>query len=203
MVPPLPREILRWWSIARTGECGHKVGFWLRSMFFHHGAKCFALHVELLEDLLIQTVRQQADRKFNVRKDPGEFHNNLRNRLYDIAYGERLTFIKLLCRLPSIGVDLDTWPPSERESQLFPYWEAETLRALPTSDAKWLFGRMLAIHGCEEFLPDPDGASRSENQMTWTDQCLLKIDWELDDDTSGQLPVTRKGLSPHLHIMQF
>lgn len=195
MVPSLPREILRWWSIARTGECEHKRGLWLKTIFYRHGAKSFSLHVELLGDLLLQTLRHEADRKFTVRKDPGKFHDNLRTCLYDIAYGERMTFIKLLCRnLPSIDVDLDTWPPSERESQLFPYWEAKTLRALPTSDAKWLFRRMLAIHGCEEFLPVPDGASRSKNQMSWTAQCLLKIDWELEEDASGQLPVARKGL---------
>lgn len=200
MGPPLPHEILRWWSIARTGKIQNKSGFWLRSIVSHNGPECFSLHLELLEDLLLQTLRQQADRRFNIRKDPREFHRSLNACVSDIPSEERLTFIKFLCRnLPSIHVDLDAWPPSERESQLFPYWN---LQNLPTSDAKWLFGRMLAIHGCEEFLPDPDGACRSENQMTWTDQCLLKIDWELEEDTGGQLPVTRKGLSPDLHIMQ-
>ncbi|RLL95651.1 hypothetical protein CFD26_102472 [Aspergillus turcosus] len=192
--PPLPREILRWWSIARTGKIQNKPGFWLRSIVSHNSPECFSLHLELLEDLLLQTLRQQeADRRFNVRKDPEEFRKNLGHYLCDIQSEARATFIKFICRkLPSIDVDLDTWPPSERESQLFPYWN---LRVFPTSDAKWLFGRMLAIHGCEEFLPDPDGASRSKSQMTWTDQCLLKIDWEVEEDTSGQLPVARKVLA--------
>ncbi|KAF7172544.1 hypothetical protein CNMCM6106_006696 [Aspergillus hiratsukae] len=195
-MPPLPREILRWWSIARTGKIQNKSSFWLRSIVSHNGPECFSLHRELLEDLLLQTLRQQADRRFSVRKDPREFHRSLNACVSDIPSEERLTFMKFLCRnLPPIDVDLDTWPPSERESQLFPHWGLETLRALPTSDAEWLFGRMLAIHGCEEFLPDPDGASRSKNQMTWTEQCLLKIDWELEDDTSGRLPVTRKVLA--------
>ncbi|GFF36796.1 hypothetical protein IFM51744_03239 [Aspergillus udagawae] len=196
MESSLPCEIVRWWSIARTGKIRYKWRFWLQSIFSHHGAKCFSPHLELLEDLLLQTLRQQADRKFNVRKNPKEFRNNLGRYVCDIPMEERLTFIKFLCRnLPSINVDLNTWPPSERESQLLPYWKEATLRDLPTSDAKWLFGRMLAIHGCEEFLPDPDGASADEDQMTWTDQCLLKIDWELDEDTSGQLPITRKALA--------
>ncbi|RHZ45462.1 uncharacterized protein CDV56_103721 [Aspergillus thermomutatus] len=193
---PLPREILRWWSIARTGKIPYKGTFWLQRLLFHNDAKSFSLHIELLEDFLLQTLRQQADRKFDIRTNPRDFYHHLSDHLYGIPCEERLTFIKFLCRkVPSIDVDLDTWPPSERESQLFPYWEERILRALPTSDAKWLFGRMLAIHGCEEFLPDPDGASPSQDRMTWTDQCLLKIDWEADEERSGQLPVAHKVLA--------
>ncbi|GFG13347.1 hypothetical protein IFM5058_06401 [Aspergillus udagawae] len=193
---PLRQEILRWWSIARAENIPIKGSFWLKRLLFNNDAEFFSLHLELLEDFLLQMLRQQADRKFNVRKDPGEFYKNLNNYLCEIPADGKLAFIKLLCRkLPSIDVDLDTWPPSERESQLFPYWKEEILQCLPTSDAKWLFSRMLAIHGCEEFLPDPVSASPNGNRMTWTDQCLLKIKWETDEDASGQLPVARKVLA--------
>ncbi|GIK04303.1 hypothetical protein Aspvir_008382 [Aspergillus viridinutans] len=193
---PLRHDVLRWWSIARAENIPFKGSFWLKRLLFNNDAKFFSLHLELLEDFLLQMFRQQADRKFNVRKDPGGFYKNLNNYLCEIPADGKLAFIKLLCRkLPSIDVDLDTWPPSERESQLFPYWKKEILQCLPTSDAKWLFSRMLAIHGCEEFLPDPDDASPNGNRMTWTDQCLLKINWETDEDASGQLPVARKVLA--------
>ncbi|KAF7176130.1 hypothetical protein CNMCM7691_001606 [Aspergillus felis] len=173
----LRHEILRWWSIARAENIPFKESFWLKRLLRNNDAKIFSLHLELLEDFILQMLRQQADRKSNVRGDPTEFYKNLNDYLCEIPAEVKLAFIKLLCRkLPSID-------------------NKEILQRLPTSDAKWLFSRMLAIHGCEEFLPDPDYASPNGNRMTWTEQCLLKIDWETDEDASGQLPVARKVLA--------
>lgn len=182
---PLVESVLRYWSDARISSFTAARRQW--------GTRPSTKHTEALESLLIDIVSQFPQQRLDVRRDRRAFDSRIVRLLDEIYPSSRLPFIKLFCRHAKfLGIDLDGWPPSERETHLFPAWDLRLLRALTPADAKWLFDRSLAINDCDEFLSLSDDVNG--NRIPWSDQCLLKTAWESHDPSPHNFPFTLKVL---------
>lgn len=194
----LINEIARWWSIARTGTIGSKEDLWLKRLLKYQSVASFAPHAELLETLVVESLPLPYLDTCLAKKDDdfsrSLFFSSVTALLRNTASELRLPFIKLICReTPSLQIDLNVWPPSDREAKLMPFWDISILRALPSADGQKLFDRMLAINECDEFLSHPIPGSATDGSTLWKNQCLLKIQWEREEHRP-HLPVTRKGM---------
>ncbi|OGM44213.1 hypothetical protein ABOM_007728 [Aspergillus bombycis] len=184
---PLFQEIIGCWSIARCGTTGtateSTVKRFTRSNYRSRPTRDDEMALESIMKLLINST---ADPRENLKDNSPLIETKL---LEQIAPSERLEFIRLFCQQSEhLKFDIEMAPPSEREKKLVPIWHFETLRVLPDTDAQRLFDRMLAIHGCKEFMPTPPEVQA----LSWTNQCLLKIGWEARATHTGDLPFSHK-----------
>lgn len=186
---PLFKHIIRYWSVARSRVAS------IASPCSQHRTHPSAKHTEALESLLIQVIGQIPQPTLDVRKDRTEFDSRVKHPLGEISREARFPFIKLFCRHAKfLDIDLDVWPPSERETHLFPAWDLSLLRSLPAADAELLFKRSLAINDCDEFLPPQEEVPGNGNRISWSEQCVLKAGWESHDANAHNFPLTHKGI---------
>ncbi|KAE8402861.1 hypothetical protein BDV37DRAFT_284356 [Aspergillus pseudonomiae] len=184
---PLFQEVIGCWSIARCGTTGTATESTVKRFTRSNNRSRPTRDDEMaLESILKRLINSTADPRENLKDARPLLEAKL---LEHIAPSERLAFIRLVCQhSEQLRFDIDMSPPSEREKKLVPIWHFETLRVLPDTDGQRLFDRMLAIHGCEEFIPTPPEVQT----LSWTDQCLLKIGWEARAAHTDDLPFSHK-----------
>ncbi|KAE8141671.1 hypothetical protein BDV38DRAFT_237306 [Aspergillus pseudotamarii] len=189
LTEPLFQEIIGCWSIARCGTTGNNTESTVERFTRSPSSSRPTTGDEMaLESLMTKLIRYASDPRENLKYDRPLIGTEL---LEQIAPSERFKFIRLFCgHSEHLRFDIDVSPPSERERKLVPIWDFKTLRVLPDTDGQYLFDRMLSIHGCEEFIPTPPEVQT----LSWINQCLLKIGWEVGMTDTDGLPFTQKAI---------
>lgn len=194
----LPVEIIRCWSLARFGPSINQGPFHptMKKARASSPSRPRAVNQAALERCLIEQVVQIRDERLSVQRKQAEFSRQLCQLLSYVHSDGKLEFLQLLCRhAPTLNFDLTVWPPSEEERKLLPIWEYRVLKMLPVSSSKALFQRLLQMHHCDTYLPS-DLLERNSWELLWENQCSLWANWERSAaETSGDFPVTLKGMS--------
>lgn len=195
LINDIPREIIRWWSIAKVGSSGDSgSNSIMEKVQRRHEPRPTVAHQEILKKLVVEEVLQQKDDKLDVQRRRYDFTRTVVGLLSLVGRECRIELLWLICKhSPFLNFDIRTVTPSEREVQLVPVWDYAVLQKLPPGDAKYLFSRSLSIYHCDEFLPSPGEVGREPWSLSWKEQCFLWADAEIATaQTIDDLVMTQK-----------
>ncbi|KAL4811713.1 hypothetical protein BDW67DRAFT_189415 [Aspergillus spinulosporus] len=192
----LSREIIQFWSISRFETVGGSPQGLVAEYRKRRRLKELSAYKVELEDCLIERVLQVKDESFqNHGEKRQQFSRTLNNLLCLVNIRGRMEFLELVCQhSPTLGFDLATWPPSQREQELMPCWDLDVLDKLRPEDSESLFIRSLHIYHCEDFLPSSDTRNTDLKMPSWEKQCLLWASLESAIPKRKGFPITLKAL---------
>lgn len=201
----LPKEVIRCWSLAKSGKIGYKQPFHqaMKKAGVSSPSRPGADNKAALEQCLIKQVLQIRDQRFSMHMSPAELSHQLDMLLSYVHIDGRLDFLRLFCKYsPTLNFDLTLWPPSEEEQKNLPVWSYQVLCRFSRADSKSLFERSLQNHNCDTFIPD-DLAKRNGWALDWESQCLLWAGWECSTAKgSDGFPITHKGIETLSYILK-